>query len=78
MRGYRAKLIRFLAYGPKRTRQEHVTNDPAHREYKGIKHVTKRKGNTIQIVNSGQRAVYLAFKKRYKAWCRDGRMMQSG
>jgi len=75
MRGFKAKLLRFIAYGPKRTRKEHPTNDPLHREYRGIRHKTKKKGNTIQIINSGQRAIYLAHKKRYKAWCRDGRVM---
>lgn len=69
MREFRAKLLRFLAYGPKRTRKEHVTNDPTHREYKRLA--------TGQIVNAGQRAVYLAHKKRYKLWCRGGRVMHA-
>jgi len=69
MRGFKAKLLRFLAYGPKRTRREHRSNDPTHREYK----INRKTG---QIINVGQRAVYLAHKKRYKAWVRGGRVMQ--
>ena len=70
MRGFKAKILRFLAYGPKRTRSESPANDPNFREYGYVP-------GTRTIINRGQRAVYLAHKKRYKAWVRDGRIMHA-
>ena len=71
MRAVKAKVLRFLAYGPRRSRAEHVTNDPTYRSY-------RRNTKTGQIVNAGQRAKYQALKKQFKAWVRGGRLMQDG
>ncbi len=65
MNGKRAKQFRLIAYGMSRHQDENVANDPRHREYnvdsKGV------------VRNTGQRAVYLRLKKRYKLWVKKGR-----